>query len=42
MGTICRHIRKERHKYRKYKTTGHKIQRIYRITKYAGEDSIIM
>jgi len=40
---MCRHIRKERHKYkREYKTSGHKIQRIYRITKYAGEDSIIM
>jgi hypothetical protein len=36
---MCRHIRKERHKYRReYKTSGHKIQRIYRITKYAGED----
>jgi len=34
---MSRHIKKEKHKYRReYEISGHKIQRIYRITKYVG------
>lgn len=34
---MSRHIRKEKHKYRReYETNGHKVQGIYRITKYVG------